>query len=147
MDTHPETTRTLGQGLAGYVRAVAAEVGVPTEGTGYEVSDTVTATVAALAAVPRPGSVPYADHIVAMHLVDVNGAPQTGNESLQCVAYVWSMRDNVWTPGARLRPGDRITVRLRSWADVSEKYEKINRSDIDDPELTVEEPAWAEFVK
>lgn len=43
MDTHPETTRTLGQGLAGYVRAVAAEVGVPTEGTGYEVSDTATA--------------------------------------------------------------------------------------------------------
>ena len=43
MDSHPETTRTLGQGLAGYVRAVAAEVGVPTEGTGYEVSDTVTA--------------------------------------------------------------------------------------------------------
>jgi hypothetical protein len=42
MDTHPETT-TLGQGLAGYVRAVAEEVGVPTEGTGYEVSDTVTA--------------------------------------------------------------------------------------------------------
>jgi len=108
---------------------------------------TVTGTVAALAAVPRPGSVPYADHIVAMHLVDVSGAPQTGNESLQCVAYVWSMRDNGWTPAARLRPGDRITVRLRSWADVSEKYEKINRSDIDDPELTVEEPAWAEFVK
>lgn len=43
MDTHPETTRTLGQGLAGYVRAVAAAVGVPTEGTGYEVSDTATA--------------------------------------------------------------------------------------------------------
>ena len=108
---------------------------------------TVSGTVAALAAVPRPGSVPYADHIVAMHLVDVSGAPQIGNESLQCVAYVWSTRDNVWTPAARLRPGDQITVRLRSWADVSEKYEKINRSDIDDPELTVEEPAWAEFVK
>jgi len=108
---------------------------------------TVSGTVTALAAVHRPGSVPYADQIVAMHLVDVNGAPQTGNESLQCVAYVWSTRDNVWTPAARLRPGDQITVRLRSWADVSEKYEKINRSDIDDPELTVEEPAWAEFVK
>jgi len=101
----------------------------------------------ALAAVHRPGSVPYADQIVAMHLVDVNGAPQTGNESLQCVAYVWSMRDNMWTPVARLRPGDQITVRLRSWAGVSEKYEKINRSDIDDPELTAEEPAWVEFVK
>ncbi|WP_433273004.1 DUF6292 family protein [Actinosynnema sp. CS-041913] len=36
----------LTAGLAGYVRAVAAQVGVPTEGTEYEVSDTATAYLA-----------------------------------------------------------------------------------------------------
>ncbi|CAL9532146.1 hypothetical protein SUDANB95_04022 [Actinosynnema sp. ALI-1.44] len=36
----------LTEGLAGYVRAVAQQVGVPPEGTEYEVSDTVTAYLA-----------------------------------------------------------------------------------------------------
>ena len=43
------------------------------------------------------------------------------------------MRDNVLTAAARLRPGDRVTLRLRAWTDVSDRYEKINRSEIDDP--------------
>lgn len=36
----------LALGLAGYVRAVAEEIGVPHEGTEYEVSDTTTAYLA-----------------------------------------------------------------------------------------------------
>ncbi|MBM7809570.1 DUF6292 family protein [Saccharothrix algeriensis] len=36
----------LTEGLAGYVRAVADQVGVPPEGTEYEVSDTATAYLA-----------------------------------------------------------------------------------------------------
>jgi hypothetical protein len=43
MDTENGSTRALAQGLAGYVRAVAEELGVPTEGTGFEISDTATA--------------------------------------------------------------------------------------------------------
>jgi hypothetical protein len=43
MDTENGSTRALAQGLAGYVRAVAEEIGVPTEGTGFEISDTATA--------------------------------------------------------------------------------------------------------
>jgi alginate O-acetyltransferase complex protein AlgJ len=57
------------------------------------------------------------------------------------------MRDSVLTPAARLRPGDRVTLRLRSWSDVSDQYEKINRSEIDDPAVQLEEPAWGEPVK
>jgi alginate O-acetyltransferase complex protein AlgJ len=57
------------------------------------------------------------------------------------------MRDNVWTPAARLRPGERITLRLRPWAEVAPQYEQINRSEIDDPELQLEEPVWGEYVK
>ncbi|MFT7834890.1 DUF6292 family protein [Saccharothrix sp. BKS2] len=36
----------LASGLAGYVRAVAEEIGVPPEGTEFEVSDTTTAYLA-----------------------------------------------------------------------------------------------------
>ncbi|WAL64658.1 DUF6292 family protein [Amycolatopsis cynarae] len=45
MDDRPGTapTPTLSRGLAGYLRAVAAAVGVPPEATSFEVSDTATA--------------------------------------------------------------------------------------------------------
>jgi hypothetical protein len=43
LDDHVDSTAVLRGGLAGYVRAVAAAVRVPPEGTGFEVSDTVTA--------------------------------------------------------------------------------------------------------
>ena len=50
------------------------------------------------------------------------------------------------TSAARLRSGDRVTLRLRPWADVSDRYEKINRSEIDDPSIQLEEPCWGEPV-
>jgi alginate O-acetyltransferase complex protein AlgJ len=57
------------------------------------------------------------------------------------------MRENQWTPAARLRPGDKITLRLRAWSDVALELEKINRSEIDDREVQLEEPAWGEIIR
>ena len=108
-------------------------------------SVTVTATVQAISNVPRPGSVPYADHILALHLTDV--APAGGETgTVEAIVYLQSMRDNVLTDAARLGPGDRVTVQLRPWSDVADKYEKINRSEIDDPAVQLEEPCWGELV-
>jgi hypothetical protein len=42
----PDLTRTLERGLGAYVRAVAAAIGVPAEGTTVEISDTATAYLA-----------------------------------------------------------------------------------------------------
>jgi alginate O-acetyltransferase complex protein AlgJ len=103
-------------------------------------------TVEAISIVPRPGSVPYRDHILALHLTDLAIEGQNAAEGLEALVYVESMRDNVLTPAARLRPGDRVRLRLRSWADVSDKYEKINRSEIDDPSVQLEEPCWGELA-
>jgi hypothetical protein len=104
----------------------------------------VTGTVEAVSAVPLAGSVPYKDHIFTVHLVDVIGPSRPDSNSFQALVCLWSMRDNVHTPAARLRPGDRLTVCLRPWADVSAELEKINRSEIDDPAIQLEEPAWGE---
>jgi alginate O-acetyltransferase complex protein AlgJ len=101
-------------------------------------------TVEAISTVPRPGSVPYKDHILALHLIDLTVEGASQSEGLESLVYVESMRDNVLTPAARLRPGDRVALRLRPWADVSDKYEKINRSEIDDPAVQLEEPCWGE---
>jgi len=107
----------------------------------------VTGTVEAISAVPRPGTVPYKDHVLAVHLTELVIEGRNTKEALESLVYLESMRDNVLTAAARLRPGDRVTLRLQPWADVSDKYEKINRSEIDDPAVQLEEPAWGEFVK
>ena len=108
-------------------------------------SVTATATVEAISTVPRPGSVPYQDHILSLHLTDLTIEGQQENAALESIVYAESMRNNVLTSAARLRPGDRVTLRLRPWSDVSERYEKINRSEIDDPAVQLEEPCWGEL--
>jgi alginate O-acetyltransferase complex protein AlgJ len=111
----------------------------------------VSGTVESISPVPRPGTVPYKDHIEALHLVDVAAADSRGEGAAeshaQAVVYLWSMRDNVWTSAARLRPGDRIKLHLRPWPDVSAQYEKFNRTELDDSALQLEEPVWGEDIK
>jgi alginate O-acetyltransferase complex protein AlgJ len=106
----------------------------------------VEATVEAASPIPRPGAVPYKDHIFSLHLVDIADPRHAHAPGSHAVVYLWSMRDNVWTPAARLRPGDRIKILLRAWDDVSADYEKFNRSEIDDPDLQKEEPLWGELA-
>jgi len=103
----------------------------------------VTGTVLEASPVPRPGTVPYKDHIMSVHLADLedeNGPIENG----QAVVYMWSMRDNVWTPAARYRPGRHVRARLRPWADVEGRLGGVNRSDLDDAGLMLAEPCWAE---
>lgn len=53
-----DSMRPLNRGLAGYLRAVAKAIGVPVEGTSFEISDTATAY---LALAPRWSERPGAD--------------------------------------------------------------------------------------
>ena len=121
---------------------VAVHFFVPSSGQRIE----VTATVESISTVPAPGSAPYADHIMAVHLVDVKFARGGENEVWQCLVYLWSMRGNVLTEAARLQPSDHVTMRLQAWSDVSAELEKINRSEIEGPSVQLEEPCWGEFA-
>jgi alginate O-acetyltransferase complex protein AlgJ len=109
----------------------------------------VNGTVETVSSVPRPGTVPYKDHIEAVHLVDILGADSQDATTAhaQAIVYLWSMRDNVWTPAARLRPGEAVKLRLRPWPDVSAQYEKFNRTELEDSALQLEEPVWGEYVE
>jgi alginate O-acetyltransferase complex protein AlgJ len=93
---------------------------------------------------PRPGSVPYKDHIVMVHLAEIESKDDPAAVDKEAVVFIWSMRDNVSTAASRYRPGDVVNLRLRPWADVSSKYEAINRSELEDPEILLAEPAWGE---
>jgi len=105
----------------------------------------VTGTIEAVSAVPRPGRAPYKHHIMAIHLTDLRGMTR-GNETPQALVYLWSMRNNVLTPAAQFRPGEEVTLRLRPWSDVAGQYEAINRSDLDDEDVNVQEPCWGELI-
>jgi alginate O-acetyltransferase complex protein AlgJ len=102
----------------------------------------VRAVVSAASPAPRPGSVPYKDHIVMVHLAEIESTDDPAADGKEAVVFVWSMRDNVATAASRYRPGDAVRLRLRPWADVAEKYEAINRSELEDDELLLAEPAW-----
>jgi alginate O-acetyltransferase complex protein AlgJ len=102
--------------------------------------------IEAVSAVPRPGTVAYKDHVMAIHLTDLEteGRPLAETDAM---VYMRSMTDNVWTTAARYRPGETVALRLTAWSDVAERYEGINRSELDDAALQLVEPCWGEAVK
>jgi alginate O-acetyltransferase complex protein AlgJ len=104
---------------------------------------TVRGRIEKITKAPRPRSVPYVDHIIAAHLVDVR---DSANQYGQALVYLFSMTNNVLTRAAVLKAGDAVEIRLCPWSDVSAKYERINRTDLDDPELLAQEPCWGEII-
>jgi hypothetical protein len=99
-----------------------------------------------VSAVPRPGTVAYKDHVMAIHLTDLETDERPLAEA-EAMVYLKSMTDNVLTAAAKYRPGEIVKLRLVAWADVAERYEGINRSELDDPALQLAEPCWGETVK
>lgn len=99
----------------------------------------VTATVLNASTVPRPNSAPYKDHVMSLHLGDIDG-------SRQALVYAVSMRDNVWTDAARLRTGDTVKIRLEPWAKREVEFGSWNRSEFDDENLLLAEPVYGEIV-
>ena len=100
---------------------------------------TVDATVLKISAVPRPNSAPYKDHVMSLHLGDIDG-------NRQALVYAVSMRDNVWSDAAKLRAGDKIRIKLEPWEKREAEFGSWNRSEFDDEELLLLEPLFGEIV-
>jgi SGNH hydrolase-like domain, acetyltransferase AlgX len=102
----------------------------------------VVATVAARAEAPRPGSVPYRDALIALHLRDVAAVPGAAPGAAaapprELLAYVFGLRDDAATREARLEPGARVRLRLAPFdADpVQRRVGSLNRVELDDLDL------------
>lgn len=105
----------------------------------------VTATIGAISRAARPGTVPYRDAVLTLHLHDLQG--EAGNAVAdQALVYGWGMRDNVLTSLSGLRPGDRVTFRLRPWDEVEGEYGSYRRTPLDDDLLELELPNWGEMI-
>lgn len=138
---------------AGDWKPVAMEARAPAaapSSTGFFVAPrgstvVVRGVVAAISRAADPGSAPYKDQIVALHLEKLEGVSGAigGDEA---VVYVWAMRDSALTPAARLRAGDSVTLRLRPWIDVEPDYASIMRTELPSDALLLEEPNWGEEI-
>ena len=106
----------------------------------------VSGIVAAISRSPMPGSVPYKDNIVTLHLVDVRNAV-TGEEYGQTLVYGWGMRENMLTVLARARLGEQIDIKLVDWDEVQGQYSSYRRSTLDDEMLELELPVWGEIIQ
>ena len=106
----------------------------------------VEAVVSARTGAPRPGSVPYKDHILSVLLEDLRSGdiPPEGNRVL---VYMSSMVDNVWQTPARYREGRKVRLRLQNWEDVERRYGSLNRSEFDDESIMLESPCWGTEVE
>ena len=122
-------------------RPVPARFLVPPRGTSVVASG----TIAAMAPIPRPRSAPYADYVVGLHLVDVGTSGRDGNG--EALVFMWAMRARELTPAARLRVGDRVTLRLRPWADVEAEVSYASRGELLEGDLMLQEPCWGEEVR
>lgn len=104
---------------------------------------TVEATVRAIGPVPRPGSVPYRDHIVAILVgrIEILTGPAAAR-GREAVVYVRSMADNELTAAAALGPGDRVRLTLEPWSRVAGELDGISRGELDEPRLLAALPWW-----
>ncbi len=112
--------------------------------TGEEID--VLATVVALSRSPVPGSVPYKDNILTLHLDDIHSL-ETDEKLGQSLVYGWGMRDNILEPLAKVRIGEQIQIRLIDWDMMQGKYSSYRRSTLDDEMIELELPVWGEILQ
>ena len=114
-----------------------------TTGVGGEL--VVRGRVSAIAHLPQPGSVPYKDCLIAIHLTQVRGfSPESIKEEL--LVYALGMRNNRWLPVSSIQVGADVRCRLVDWARVEKRYGSYNRAELDDLDLLSLPTSWAEEV-
>jgi alginate O-acetyltransferase complex protein AlgJ len=102
-----------------------------------------TGTVAAASGPPRANS-PYKDYLMQFHLVDLRAADNSALDADQALVFILTMKDRKILPPARLKPGQKVTLRLAAWSDVAGKYDALRRSELEG-DLMFEPVCFGEF--
>ncbi len=102
----------------------------------------VRGTVSAAAKTPQPGTVPYRDCIIGVHLTKVQPIEGAFSDG-EALVFVWGMLDNQRQPAADWRAGQEVTLELLPWSGVSDDFGSYNRIELDDDALLLLEPYWA----
>jgi alginate O-acetyltransferase complex protein AlgJ len=97
--------------------------------------------VKAVSRLPEPGSVPYKDALISLHLGDINGDPKT-----EALVFLKGMTANEPTEATALNPGDRISLGVVPWESVENKVGSITRIELDGEAAELETVYWSEKV-
>ena len=107
----------------------------------------VKATISSMGPVPQPGESPYADYLTAFHLTRITnlrtGATMAGN----ALAYAFTMKDRRLLPSASLAPGQTVRARLCNYAENARTLDSLNRGELDDIDVMLEDPTFAEWIE
>lgn len=106
----------------------------------------VQARVSAMARLPQPGSVPYKECLLAIHLTQVRRSSPGSAIKDELLVYALGMRDNRWLPVSSLPVGAEVRCRLCDWAKVEQKYGTYNRAELDSLDLLSLPTFWAEEI-
>lgn len=90
---------------------------------------------------PSPGSVPYTECLIALHLekLDKSELPE------ELIVFIWGMRKNRLTEAASYKIGQQVKLQLRSWDTVQADYESYNRIELEDEETWLLDVYWGEL--
>ena len=100
---------------------------------------TVTGVIREISRAPRPGTLPYKDLIICIHLDDI-----ANFSTSEIMVFLHGMKDNVLTPANSLATGARVSLRIVPWNTVEEKYGTINRIELTGHAADIEAIYWSE---
>ncbi len=130
--------------------SLASDATVKAKGESFVVpageSREVSARIASLGNLPAQGESPYADFLTAIHLTDLEDALTGKKIAGDALAYLFTMRDRELTIPPGLIAGARVKLRLSSYADRRDRLDSLNRGDLADMEIMMEEPNFAEWI-
>ena len=90
---------------------------------------------------PRPGSTAYKDAVIAMHLKQVTAGGKPFSRP-QIVVFCWGMRDDKATAASRFKRGERVSLKLRPWAEVEAAYGSYQRMELQNDEAVFLDIYW-----
>jgi len=99
--------------------------------------------IKAIAATPKPGTVPYKDCVVAIYLTNMTVTHGTLKDE-EILVYTWGLRDNVQTKAANYHTGQTVTLSLTPWEKVSGKYDGYRRCEVADDNAVFLNAYWGE---
>jgi len=102
---------------------------------------TLRGTIKDITRAPKPGTVPYKDLIVCIHLTDIEG----GNER-EALVFLQGLKNNVPTAANTLNPGDKISIEPMLWSNVEDKLGTINRREFSGSAADLDVIYWTEDV-
>ncbi len=102
---------------------------------------TITASIKDKTDPPAPGSVPYSECIIALHLENT----KTLELPEELVVFMWGMRENRWTDAATFKIGQNVKLRLRPWDSVQADYGSYNRIELENENVWLLDVYWGEI--